>query len=77
MCEQQTVAPFAKNNVKKLIAELRPLLKNDRPDMEYIQARCNTYGIYFVFVEENFDKVPIKGVVRYYNNNPVIQLSNK
>ena len=77
ICEEQTVTSFSKNNVKKLITELKPLLKNDRPDIEYIQALCNTYGIYFVFVEENFDKVPVKGVVRYYNDNPLIQLSNK
>jgi hypothetical protein len=76
-CEEQQVALFNKNNVKKLIAELRPRLKDERPDMEHIQARCNAYGIYFVFVEENFDKVPVKGVVRYYNDNPLIQLSNK
>ncbi len=77
ICDAQSVNTFAKSNVKKLTKEIKPFLKNERPPLEKIQELCNTYGIYFVFIEENFEKVPVKWVVRYYKDNPVLQLSNK
>jgi hypothetical protein len=60
ICDTQTVTDFSKSNVKKLIREIKPLLSKERPQLKKIQELCNAHGIYFVFIEENFEKVPVK-----------------
>lgn len=75
--EKQTVAEFSKTNIRPLVTQLKGLLQDASPDIEAVQTICNQYGIYFVFIPESFKKVPVKGVVRYYKDNPLIQLSNK
>jgi len=75
--DKQTVAEFSKGNIKVLVNKLKTLLQSTQPDIERVKTLCNEYGIYFVFIPENFKKVPVKGVVRYYKENPFVQLSNK
>jgi HTH-type transcriptional regulator/antitoxin HigA len=75
--DKQTVTDFTKGNIRPLVAKLQALLSDASPDIEQVKSLCNQYGIYFVFIPESFEKVPVKGVVRYYKENPLIQLSNK
>lgn len=75
--DKQTVAEFSKGNIKVLVNKLKMLLQSTQPGIEKVKTLCNEYGIYFVFIPESFTKVPVKGVVRYYKDNPLVQLSNK
>ncbi len=75
--DKQQVAEFSKTNIKALVTRLKTLLHSTSPQIEVVRKICNEYGIYFVFIPENFKKVPVKWVVRYYKENPLVQLSNK
>lgn len=75
--EKQKVQAFHKKNIKLLVDELHPLMSKTSVDMDQVTKLCNKYGIYFVFVPEHFDQLPVRWLARYYADHPLIVLGNK
>lgn len=74
---KQCVELFDKSKKNELLNSLREYLKDERPNISAIRSKLNQYWIYFSFLTEELEKLPIKWFVRYYWNNPLIQLTNK
>ena len=75
--DKQQVEEFDKTKKNELLSGLKKYLKEDQPNVDEIQKILNQYWIYFSFLDEDLEKLPIKWFVRYYWDNPLIQLTNK
>lgn len=72
---KQNVSSFEKSDKKELILQLKQLTKEPQPDLHKIREILNQNGIYFSFLPKNLDKLPVNGLVRYYKDNPLLQLT--
>ena len=74
---KQDVNEFKISNKKNLLNELHKFLKYPSPNLGLVTQILNKYWIYFSFLSENLDKLPIKWFVRYYKDNPLLQVTSK
>lgn len=74
---KQNAGSFEKSDKKALISKLKELTKDAHPDMEKIKNILNKNWIYFSFLSKNLAKLPVNGLVRYYKDNPLLQLTNR
>lgn len=76
LADRQHVTEFQKSDVKNLVQDLKPYMKNEYIDHDSIQKSCNKYGVYYVFTP-HFVWLPVSALSRYYNNNPLIHVTDK
>lgn len=74
---KQTVWEFDLSNRKDLLNDLHQYLKDWTPNIEKIKETLNKYWIYFSFLSEDIDQLPIKWFVKYYWDHPLLQLTSK
>lgn len=75
--DNQQVEEFDRTKKNELLNKLKKHLTENHPNTQEIQNILNQYGIYFSFLNDDLEKLPIKWFVRYYWNNPLVQLTNK
>ncbi len=76
LADRQQVSKYNKWAIKSLIQELKNYMKIEKVDHESIQKLCNKYGIYYIFTP-HFEWLPVSALSRYYNNNPLIHVTDK
>lgn len=73
----QNVESFEKSDKKKVVNQLKQLTKDPQPNLSKIREILNQNGIYFSFLPKKLDKLPVNGLVRYYKDNPLLQLTGR
>ena len=75
--DSQEVAEFDRTKRDELMSDLKPYLKAWQPDIDGIKTTLNKYWIFFSFLKLELEKLPVKWFVRYYADQPLIQITNK
>lgn len=76
LADRQQVSEFQKSTIKSLIQDLKNYMKTEKIDHESIQKLCNSHGIYYIFTP-HFEWLPVSALSRYYNDNPLIHITDK
>lgn len=74
---KQNAESFEKSDKKEVINKIKDLTKGSIPDIEKIKDILNKNGIYFSFLKSNLEKLPLSWLVRYYKDNPLLQITNR
>lgn len=74
--ESKELWEYKKQNLKKILPELKELTKLDYIDIEKIEELLSKSWVHFAFVPM-FKNVPVNWVSRSYKWNPFIQLSDR
>jgi phage host-nuclease inhibitor protein Gam len=70
-------SPFNRKKLKEMLPELKKVMCSECEDfLKKVQEYCLKAGVKIVFTP-NLPKTVINGVIRWLDNNPVIQMTDR